>query len=320
MSILDPNFDIDEKTLVQEQMIAEQVLKYVEHSSILLFDPHDEFNLSSLRDKVEGVAHYYDLAQCKDGDYVDFVNRYVLPLVNGQIDHILVDNIDKIPDIEDKGDFENLLKYLAKGGSYNPFQNFTYMYDDKRIKRTGTIDFGLYKNSLIMRCAEVPEFLQSFTYIMVDCRLFALYVHQYLEQAQIGKPLLLIFEGEAGDSNTRLDECKRWLHEMYSCVDSLGHPFKQGHVHFFDNNNEAQKISDHPELLERTILPESVTQETDFLLIHRYVDQFSYDAVLKYALDVVSEHHLPVVCLTNHYEREKNPDVELSDFDVHYIE
>ena len=320
MNILDPNFDIDEKTLVQEQMIAEQVLKYVEHSSILLFDPHDEFNLSSLRDKLEGVAHYYDLAQCKAGDYVDFVNRYVLPLVNGQIDHLLVDNIDKIPDIEDKDDFENLLRFLAKGEDYDPFQNFTYTDDDKRIKRIGTIDFEQYKNRLIMRCAEAPEFLQSFTYIMVDCRLFVLYVHQYLEQAQIGKPLLLIFEGEAGDSNTRLNECKRWLHEMYSCVDSLGHPFKQGQVHFFDNNNEAQKISDHPELLERTILPESVTQETDFLLIHRYIDQFSYDAVLKYALDVVSEHHLPVVCLTNHYEREKNPDVELSDFDVHYIE
>lgn len=319
MSILDSNFDIDEKTLVQEQMIAEQVLKYVEHSSILLFDPHDEFNLNSLRDKLEGVAHYYDLAQCKAGDYVDFVNRYVLPLVNGQIDHLLVDNIDKIPDIEDKDDFENLLRFLAKGEDYDPFQNFTYTDEDKRIKRIGTIDFEQYKNRLIMRCAEVPEFLQSFTYIMVDCRLFALYVYQYLEQAQIGKPLLLIFEGEAGDCNTRLDECKRWLHEMYSCVDSLGHPFKQGHVHFFDNNNEAQKISDHPELLERTILPESVTQETDFLLIHRYVDQFNYDAALKYALDVVSEHHLPVIYLANGYEREKNPDVELSDFDVHYI-
>ena len=319
MSILDSNFDIDEKTLVQEQMIAEQVLKYVENSSILLFDPHDEFNLNSLRDKLEGVAHYYDLAQCKAGDYVDFVNRYVLPLVNGQIDHLLVDNIDKIPDIEDKDDFENLLKYLAKGEDYDTFQNFTYTDDDKRIKRTGTIDFEQYKNRLIMRCAEVPEFLQSFTYIIVDCRLCALYVHQYLEQAQIDKPLLLIFEGEVGDSNTRLNECKRWLHEMYSCVDSLGHPFKQGHVHFFDNNNEAQKISDHPELLERTILPESVTQETDFLLIHRYVDQFNYDAALKYALDVVSEHHLPVIYLANGYEREKNPDVELSDFDEHYI-
>ena len=319
MSILDPNFDIDEKTLVQEQMIAEQVLKYVEHSSILLFDPHDEFNLNSLRDKLEGVAHYYDLAQCKAGDYVDFVNRYVFPLVNGQIDHLLVDNIDKIPDIEDKDDFENLLRFLAKGEDYDPFQNFTYTDEDKRIKRIGTIDFEQYKNRLIMRCAEVPEFLQSFTCIIVDCRFFALYVHQYLELAQIDRPLMLIFEGEVGHSNTCLDECKRWLHEMFSSVDSLGHPFKQGNKYFIDSNGDTQKISDHPEILNQVVLPESVAQETDFLLIHRYVDQFNYDAALKYALDIVSEHHLPVIYLANGYERDQNPSVDLQGFEINII-
>ena len=323
MSILDPNFDIDDKTesrLYQEQMIADEVLKHVGGNSILLFDPHNEFNLTSLQNKLKGATKYYDLSQCKAGDYIDFVNHYVLPLVNGQIDNLLVDNIDKIPDIEDKDDFENLLRYFAKGDSYDPFQNFIYADDDERIKIIGTIDFERHKNRLIMRCTEVPEFLQRFTFIMIDCRLFALYVHQYLELTQIRKPLMLIFGGDAGESNIRLNECKRWLHEAFSCVDSLGHPFKQGHVHFFDNNNDAQKISDHPELLQHAILPETVSPETDFMLIHRYSDQFNYDAALKYALDVVSEHHLPVVCLANAYEREKNHDADLSDFDAYNIE
>lgn len=323
MSILGQDFDIEDKTTrrcVQEQMITDKVLENVEHNSILLHDPHDEFNLCSLQGKLKGVTKHSDLSQCKAEDYVDFVNHFALPLVKGQIDYLLVDNIDKIPDIEDKEDFENLLRFMAKGDSYDPFQNFNYTDEDKRIKRVGPIDFKQYKNRLIMRSSEVPSFLESLTYFLIDCRLFALYVHKYLELAQIDKPLMLIFGGNASESNSCLDECKRWLHEVFSCVDSTGNPLKKGHLHFFDSNNDAQKISEHPELLEQAILPDSVTQETDFLLIHRYVDQFNYDAALKYALDVVSEHHLPVIYMANYYEREQNLTVDLHGFEIHIIE
>lgn len=324
MGILSPDFDIDDKTIsrsVQSQMIVDEVLKHINHISVLLLDPNDEFDLRTLQNKLEGETKYYDLSQCKAGDYVDFINQFVLPLVNGQIDYLLVDNIDKTPDIEDIKDFKNILKYLAKGGEYDPFQNVIYTEENnQRIKRTGVIDFDNYQNRLIMRCGTVPSFLDSFTYYVIDCRQSALWVHHYLELSQIEEPLMLIFGGEAGDSNTRLSECKQWLHEMFPCVDSIGHPFKQGHDHMFDEKGNLQNISDHPELLNKAILPTSVTPETDLLLIHRYVDQFNYDAALKYALDVVSEHHLPVIYLANSYELEQNPGADLKGFEIHTIE
>lgn len=314
MSILDSHFDIED-TAILPGVIVEKVQTYIKaQNTILLFDPHDEFELRTLQDKLDRDTKYCDLSQCKAGDYVDFVNQCVLPLVSGQTGYLLVDNIDKIPDIEDKEEFENLLRFLTKGDEYDPFQNFIYTDEDKRIKKTGAIDFEQCKNRLIMRCGEVPSFLASYTYYLIDCRNFALWVHQYLELSQKQTPLMLIFEGKAGDSNIRLDECKRWLHETFSCVDSLGHPFKRGNTYFIDSDGNTQKISDHPEILNQVVLPASVSQETDFLLIHRYVDQFNYDTALKYALDVVSEYHLPVIYLANGYERDRNPEIDLQGF------
>ena len=315
MSILDPDFGINNDLTLQENMIILGVLQNVENNSVLLHDPHDEFNLRSLQDWLNGKTWYYDVSQCKAGDYIDFVNHFVLPLVNGQIDYLLVDNIDKIPDIEDKEDFEILLKYLAKGEEFDPFQNFIYS-EDERIKKIGAIVFDKCQNRLVMRCGAVPSFLENCTYFLIDCRYFALCVNHYLGQSEIDKPLMLIFEGEAREQNDRLDECKRWLREMFSCIESIGHPFKQGQTYFFDNNGERQKITEHPELLNHAILPDRVLPETDFLLIHRYVDQFNYDEVLKYALDVVKEHHLPVIYLANGYELEQNPGVDLEGFDI----
>ena len=321
MSILSPDFDIDDKTIrrsVQSQMIVNEVLKNISLKSVLLLDPHDEFNLCTLQNKLEGETKYYDLSQCKAGDYVDFINQFVLPLVNGQIAYLLVDNVDKIPDIDEKEDFKNILKYIAEGGDYDPFQNILYADEEKHIVRVGAIDFSKHSNHLIMQGGEIPEFLEPFTYVFIDCRQFALWVHHYLELSQIDKPLMMIFGGEA--ANSRLNECKQWLREFYHCVDSIGHPFKQGQEYCFDEKGNPQNISDHPERLNKAILPESATPETDFLLIHRYVDQFNWDAALSYALEVVREHHIPVIYLANDYEYEMNRDIDLSGFHTHFIE
>ena len=319
MSLLSSDFDIKDEDVFRNylhSLIADEVkVGLNRNNAVLLFDPHDEFDLHYLQGVLEGPTAYYDMSQCKSGDYEVFVKQYVLPLVNGQIDYLLVDNVDKIPDIEEKDVFEILLKLIAKGEEYDPFQNILYVdKGSEHICRTGTIDFDKYKNRLIMRCEEKPSFLEPFTCHIVDCRNFVLLIHFYLEKSDKAFPLMLIFGKESG--NSRLDECKRWVHEVCNSVDSKGHPFKQGNEYFLDKDGNQQKLSDHTELLNRVILPESVTPETEFLLLHRYVDQFNPEA-LKYALDVVREHQLPVVFLTNSYEY--NPNIDLQGFKVYHL-
>ena len=319
MSILSSNYDLDEKTIFrinQHKLILDEVKSYLKsQNAILLCDPHSECDMHILQNNLVGPSKYYDLAQCKAGNYVDFIRDYVLPLVYGQIDYLLVDNIDKIPEIKDKTEFENILKYLAKREDYNPFQNYSATPNDL-IPNVGTIDFDKVKDHLIMRCEEVPKFLTDNTYFPVDCRNFVLMVHEYMEKTSKDVPLMLIF----GKSNDRLDECKRWLCEVYNCICMTGHPFKQGQKDFFDTDGNLQKFDDRPELLDKTILPTEATSETDFILIHRYVDQFNYDSALSYALDVVREHHIPVIYLANDYEYEMNRDIDLSGFQKHFVE
>lgn len=318
MSILSSNYDLDVNNIFRinlHKLILDEVNFYLKsQNSILLCDPHAECDMHILQNNLVGSSKYYDLAQCKAGDYVDFVKDYVLPLVYGQIKYLLVDNIDKIPKIKDKAEFENILKYLARREDYNPFQNYSVAHKD--IPNVGTIDFDKVKDYLIMRCENVPEILTTNTYRAVDCRSFVLMVHEHMKKTSKDCPLMLIF----GKSNDRLDECKRWLNEEYNCVCIEGHPFKQGSEHFFDTNGNLQKFDDHPELQNKAILPIGATSETDFILIHRYLDQFNWDAALSYALDVVREHHIPVIYLANDYEYEKNRDIDLSGFHTHFIE
>lgn len=175
MSILDPNFDIDDDVEYRGNFLEFIVRETKCHRVILLLDPDNVVNMYQLKNRFPDNKVLFDMSQCKPGCYVDFVKQYVLPFVNGSINYLLLDHIDKIPDIYERADFEQLLKFMAKGDEYDPFQN---IHD---VGRTGTLDFGNLNNNLLMRCAEVPEFLQKFTYIVVDCRNYVQYVDEMLE-------------------------------------------------------------------------------------------------------------------------------------------
>ncbi len=144
------------------------------------------------------------MSQCQTGGYVDFVKQYVLPFAGGSINYLLLDHIDKIPDIRERTDFEQLLRFMAKGDEYDPFQN---IHD---LGRTETINFGGLKNTLIMRCAEVPEFLQRYTYIIVDCRNYVQYVDEMLaaeKREDSQKQSTFAGRGSGKCGTVRLEDC-----------------------------------------------------------------------------------------------------------------
>ena len=84
---------------------------------------------------------YFDLSEVKDGDYKLIFNK----IYQFQPDGILFDNIDKIPNISEKGDFEYLVQMALKRD--------TLPYDK------GVIDFADFKVGA--RCSEYPEYLKG---------------------------------------------------------------------------------------------------------------------------------------------------------------
>ena len=105
---------------------------------------------------------YCDMSQCQASDYVPFVDQLARPFAQEAIDYLLLDKINEIPDSELRDDFEQLLKCMAKRENYDPFQNIPGI-------KSGTEDFGK-AGHLIMRCSEIPSFLQSYTFIAVLCK------------------------------------------------------------------------------------------------------------------------------------------------------
>ena len=175
MSILDPNFDIDDDVIYRGNFLEFIVRETKYQQIILLLDPDNVVDMYQLKNRFPDNKVLFDMSQCNPGGYEEFVKQYVLPFVNGSIDYLLLDNIDKIPDIEERDEFEQLLKFMAKGEEYDPFQNI------HNVGRIGTLDFGNLNNHLVMRCAQKPEFLQEFTYIMVDCRNYIQLVNEMIE-------------------------------------------------------------------------------------------------------------------------------------------
>ena len=186
MSILDQDFDIDDDAMYRSVFLEYIVRESKYHQVILLLDPDNVVDMYQLRNKFPDNKDLYDMSQCQTGDYVDFVKKYVLPFVEGNINYLLLDNIDKIPDIDDKKDFETLLRYMAKREDYDAFRCLNAPVSDTKFTRMTIIDFAQVKGRLIMRCAEVPEFLQKFTYIMVDCRNYVQLVDEMLADEMSG--------------------------------------------------------------------------------------------------------------------------------------
>lgn len=177
MSILGNDFDFNEDNLYRDVFLDYIVRKSKYHQVILLLDPDKMVDMQALENKINndqdnGMAMFCDMSECQASNYVPFVIQLTRPFAQGAIDYLLLDNIDKIPDSEMREEFEQLLKYMAKREDYDPLQNITET-NEKRV----TLDFSK-EGRLIMRCSKVPEFLQNFTYIMIDCRNYAQLVNE----------------------------------------------------------------------------------------------------------------------------------------------
>lgn len=99
---------------------------------------------------------YFDLARVKEGDYKLIFRK----LCWEEIDGVLFDNIDKIPDIEDKEEIEYLVKTALKKD---------YLPTDKGMPKE-TLDFG--KMMVGARCSDFPDYLkgQSLQTIIISLR------------------------------------------------------------------------------------------------------------------------------------------------------
>ena len=182
MSILDSDFDIDDDLMYRSvflQYIANEAENFL---VILLVDPDNVVNMPNLQGVFPKKAtKLCDMSQCQTADYVPFVQQFALPLAQGKIDLLLLDNIDQIPDSELKDEYEQLLKYMAKRELYNPFQNLVGT-EYEPVKRSENVDFSNVQ--LIMRCAEVPNYLQRDTYILINCQNYTQFVDEMPEDSQ----------------------------------------------------------------------------------------------------------------------------------------
>ena len=270
---------------------------------VLLIDPDKEVDLSKVTNRC------IDMSMWLKKPIEDFLQNVIKPFTEKPYPGLALDNVDTI---EVNDDYYNLLRAIVKRDFYN--------------SKVMDINFADH-DWIVLRCSQKPKFTSDTAPYFIDSKSDMWYeflhsstqvVENYLTQPAITRPLMLIFGGESGESNSRLDGCKKWLQEMYNSVCRIGHPL-EGHVHFIDKEGNTQKVADHPELLETAILPATVKADTDVMIIHRFVDQFNLEA-LKYAKGVVSEHNLPVIYLANAYEHEKNLSIDLSDFIVHHID
>ena len=130
------------------ERIQPKRLQFKEHffgkvlSAVMVCSDND-FSLKEFKeiDTKDERVEYFDLSEVKDGDYKLIFNK----IYQFQPDGILFDNIDKIPNISEKGDFEYLVQMALKRD--------TLPYDK------GVIDFADFKVGA--RCSEYPEYLKG---------------------------------------------------------------------------------------------------------------------------------------------------------------
>lgn len=114
-------------------------------SSPVMVCSDSDFSLKEFHniDAKEERVLYFDLLKVEDGDYKQVFNR----IYQFEPDGVLFDNIDKIPNISEKEDFEFLVQMALKRDEL-PFN-----------QGNGLIDF----NALMVgaKCSEFPEYLKG---------------------------------------------------------------------------------------------------------------------------------------------------------------
>ncbi|MCM1452125.1 MAG: hypothetical protein NC102_07690 [Clostridium sp.] len=151
MSLLSEDFEDEffsalDKSIEFERMFQKGV-------SVLVIDPNDKFKLND-RPKEDQTILYFDMSECAEGDFARIARKIYEHVKAGELDGLLFDNIDRMPDVEDKGDLENLVAFALKNDS----DYSAPVYGDPIIG--GPIPFDRMKVGA--RCREYPEFLNDY--------------------------------------------------------------------------------------------------------------------------------------------------------------
>lgn len=106
-------------------------------------------------------------------------------------------------------------------------------------------------------------------------------------------------------SNELLDNLKSLLLEDVAIAIIQDHPPKQSHTSVIIER-KVEKISDHQDLLEKTLYPSTYSPQTQMFLYHRYLMQMEEEQ-LRYCIELQRDLSKPVLCLVNDYEKENKP-------------
>ena len=136
MGILDKDFEkeLDRRILIIEPRIRAFKRIFLQDNSlcpVMICAPED-FNLYRIKEESKGECNvgYFDLSQIRDGDY----NLVTKKISDFEYDGILFDNIDSIPEISEKGDFEDLVRFSLKREDDFPISGKKYLnFSQKKI-------------------------------------------------------------------------------------------------------------------------------------------------------------------------------------------
>lgn len=140
----------EEKTFEQIQKFVEpfMMFKKVFHEkgfSALMKAPEIDFSLREfLNNGVsdDEVVRYFDLSKCKSGDY-----ELIIKVLSDGAEGVLFDNIDRVPNIEDREEIEYLVRMALKRDTLPTKPSYPI----------SELDFsGIMVGA---RCEEIPEYL-----------------------------------------------------------------------------------------------------------------------------------------------------------------
>ena len=124
-------------------------------------------------------------------------------------------------------------------------------------------------------------------------------IEEYVSSSPI-RPVIIWFH-----SNQDIDNARRAISEMNGCATC-------GQALYVDKAGAIQTLTPSGDE-EHFIIPGTHNASTKFFLFHRYEEQLRGE-YLKYALDLMYETKLPVVCLVNDYSKEEEPQANVSAF------
>ena len=104
----------------------------------------DDMPIDGLGESQDVWSKYIDLSNCPEGDYNLFCRR----LNQSKFDGLMIDNIDKIPDNEDREYWEEFVRCALKREDEFPLPD-------------GGDNICFSKMHIAVRCKEIPEYLKG---------------------------------------------------------------------------------------------------------------------------------------------------------------